>query len=149
MSMKASNNWLSTLLFYIVFLGFFVAEGFIVVAILAIARDWFNIPRFGAWLAWFLFVLGGMILAVVELRVTHKDQKVRDPILKASCWLQNWDNFFFFTIGFLIATLLFGPMASAVALKKSNHSYQITLCFISAILFATVWVPIFVLISRS
>lgn len=130
--------------FYAVFLILLVAEGAIVAAVLAGAR-WLNQPSLGPWAAWVLFILGGSLLGLFELRSITTDQKMRDPILRACCWLQRRLGL----LGFVAnAAVIGGSPGAAVALKQTGHQHKTTLTLVAAVLFASVWVPLFVFLWR-
>jgi hypothetical protein len=127
--------------FYLVFFGFLVGEGFLVGFIVKVIADrWIGVQWLGPYLAWVLFILGGVLLALFELSKTTEGERIRDPILRLACLLQRKAR----VLGFIVNSIVLGPLAAAVALKNIGHSYQRTLIFVSAILFASFWVPLFV-----
>ncbi len=130
--------------FYAMFVVLLVGEGAIVAAVLAGAR-WIDEPSMGPWAAWILFTAGGSVLGMFELRSIRTDQKMRDPILRACCWLQRR----FGPLGFVVnATVIGGSPGAAVALKQSGHENKTELTLLAAVLFASVWVPLFVFLWR-
>jgi len=130
--------------FYAVFVILLVAEGAIVALILAGARR-IGEPSLGPWVAWVLFIAGGSLLGIFELRSITTDQKMRDPILRACCWLQRRLG----PIGFVVnAAVIGGSPGAAVALKQTGHKQKTELTLLAAVLFASVWVPLFVFLWR-
>lgn len=130
--------------FYVVFFVLLAAEGAIVAGVLAGAR-WLGAPSVGPWAAWILFVLGGSALGLFELRSITTEQKMRDPILVACCWMQRRLGL----LGFLVnATVIGGSPGAAVALKQTGNSRATSLTLLAALLFASVWVPCFVFLWR-
>ena len=132
------------LVFYAVFLLLLVAEGAIVAAVLAGTR-WMGVAALGPWASWLLFIAGGIVLGMFELRSITTDQKMKDPILRACCWLQRR----FGAMGFVInAAVIGGSPGAAVALKQTGIERQTELTVFAAVLFASVWVPLFVFLWR-
>lgn len=130
--------------FYAVFVLLLAAEGAIVAGILAGAR-WLGVSDAGPWAAWVLFIIGGSLLGLFELRSITTEQKMRDPVLRACCWLQRRLG----GLGFLInAAVIGGSPGAAVALKQTGHAHATELTLLAAALFASVWVPLFVFIWR-
>jgi hypothetical protein len=131
-------------IFYVAFIGLLIGESLIVGAVLAIARA-LHIADYGPWLAWFLFVLGGSVLGWIELSAIRPAQKMRDPVLRACCWLQRRRG----VPGYLINALLIGGApGSAVALTHTSDPHRRGLTFLAAVLFASLWVPLFVFVWR-
>jgi len=130
--------------FYFVFVAMLATEGLIVAGVLAVARSVHH-PRIGPWVAWVLFMAGGAILGLLELRAIRPGQQIRDPILRACCWLQRrWG-----TPGYLVNALLIGGApGSAVALVQTEHPHRQGLTYLAAVLFASAWVPLFVVVWR-
>jgi hypothetical protein len=131
-------------IFYVVFVGLLLGEGLIVGAVLAVARAAHH-PALGPWAAWVLFIGGGFFLGWIELRTVRPAQKMRDPILRACCWLQRRHG----VLGYLVnAVAIGGAPGSAVALVQTEHPRRRSLTLLAAILFASVWVPLFVFVWR-
>lgn len=136
---RAESN-VGAWVFYVVVVVMIVAEGLIVRTILSIAT-WLGQAKAGPMLAWLAFVVGGGILGFIELALVRTGQRLRDPVLRACCYLQRKLGL----VGFVInATLIGGAPGSAVALRHVDHPRKRTLTAIAAVLFATVWVPFFV-----
>jgi hypothetical protein len=131
-------------IFYVVFVVLLAFEGVIVGAVLALARSMHH-PGAGPWAAWALFVVGGSLLGLIELRAIRPQQRMRDPLLRACCWLQRHLGI----TGYLVnAVIIGGAPGSAVALVQTEHPRRRTLTYLAAVLFASVWVPLFVLVWR-
>jgi hypothetical protein len=131
-------------IFYVVFVLLLGFEGVIVGAVLAVARSMHH-PSAGPWAAWALFVIGGTLLGLVELRAIRPQQRMRDPLLRACCWLQRHLGI----PGYLVNALIIGGApGSAVALVQTEHPRRHALTYLAAVLFASVWVPLFVLVWR-
>jgi hypothetical protein len=130
--------------FYLVFVTMLAAEGGVVAAVLAAARSMRH-PGVGPWAAWALFIAGGTVLGLVELRAIRPRQRMRDPVLRACCWLQRRLG----TFGYLVNALVIGGApGSAVALVQTEHPHRRRLTYLAAVLFASVWVPLFVWVWR-
>ena len=130
--------------FYALFVGLHFFEGAIVGAILHLA-SWLHAGAAGPWAAWVAFVAGGIILGNYELHSINTDQKLKDPLLRFCVWLQRR----FGPVGFLInAVVIGGSPGAAIALKKVDHPQKSQLTLLAAILFASVWVPLFVYVWR-
>jgi len=130
--------------FYVVFVALLGFEGAIVGAVLAVARSMHH-PSAGPWTAWALFVVGGTLLGLIELRAIRPQQRMRDPLLRACCWLQRHLGIG----GYLVNALIIGGApGSAVALVQTEHPRRRLLTCFAAVLFASVWVPLFVLVWR-
>jgi len=99
----------------------------------------------GPWSAWLIFIAGGILLAMLELRSIRPEQRMRDPVLRACCWLQRRYGFLGFSIN---AMLIGGAPGSAVALAQTQHPRRQELTCLAAVLFASLWVPLFVLVLR-
>lgn len=129
-------------LFYVLFVVMLVAEGLIVGALLNVA-SWTGDSDAGPYLAWAVFVIGGIVFGEVELRAIRPQQRLRDPLLRACCWCQShWG-----ILGYLVNSLIIGASpGAAVALRKLDHPRRRSLTWLAAGLFATLWVPIYVLI---
>jgi hypothetical protein len=131
-------------IFYVAFFGLLVGEGLIVGAVIAISRA-MHIEGYGGLIAWLLFVLGGAALGWIELRSIRPAQKMRDPVLRACCWLQGR----FGVPGYLVNALFIGGApGSAIALTQTSNPHRHSLTFLAAVLFASLWVPIFVLVWK-
>ena len=131
-------------IFYVVFLVLLAFEGAVVGAVLAASRTLHH-PGAGPWAAWVLFIIGGSLLGLVELRAIRPQQQMRDPLLRACCWLQRHLG----VTGFLVnAVIIGGAPGSAVALVQTDHPRRRGLTYLAAVLFASVWVPLFVLVWR-
>ena len=131
-------------IFYAVFLVLLVFEGVVVGAVLAAARSLHH-PSAGPWAAWAVFVVGGTLLGFLELRAIRPQQRMRDPLLRACCWLQRHKGIAGYTVN---AVIIGGAPGSAVALVQTGHPHRRGLTFLAAVLFASVWVPLFVLVWR-
>ena len=131
-------------IFYAVFAVLLVFEGAVVGAALAAARSLHH-PAAGPWVAWALFVTGGTLLGFVELRAIRPEQRMRDPLLRACCWLQRRLGIAGYAVN---AVIIGGAPGSAVALVQTGHPHRRGLTFLAAVLFASVWVPLFVLVWR-
>jgi hypothetical protein len=130
--------------FYVVFVLLLAFEGVIVGAVLAVARSMHH-PGAGPWAAWALFVVGGSLLGLIELRAIRPQQRMRDPLLRACCWLQRHLGI----AGYLLnAVIIGGAPGSAVALVQTEHPHRRAFTYLAAVLFASVWVPLFVLVWR-
>jgi len=141
---SGTESQLGVWVFYVVFIVLLFGESFIVRLVLATSRH-FGHPSVGPWAAWCLFVAGGAGLGFVELKSIRPAQRMRDPILRACCWLQRRLG----VIGFVVnAALLGGAPGSAVALVSTRHPRRLFLTCLAAILFATTWVPLFVFLWR-
>jgi hypothetical protein len=141
---KTDRGKVGVWVFYVVFVLLLVAEGAIVAAILAAAR-WLGLSSLGPWAAWLLFIAGGSLLGLFELRSITTAQKMRDPILMACCWLQRRLG----PVGYIInATVIGGSPGTAVALKQTGSYRATALTILAAVLFASVWVPLFVYLWR-
>jgi hypothetical protein len=94
-------------------------------------------------MAWAIFIMGGSLLGLFELRSITTEQKMRDPILAACCWLQRRAG----VLGFLInATVIAGSPGATIALKQTGNSHATKLTLLAAVLFASVWIPLFVFV---
>jgi len=131
-------------IFYAVFAVLLVFEGAVVGAVLAAARSLHH-PSAGPWVAWALFVVGGTLLGFLELRAIRPQQRMRDPLLRACCWLQRRLGLAGYAVN---AVLIGGAPGSAVALVQTGHPHRRGLTCLAAVLFASVWVPLFVLVWR-
>lgn len=125
--------------FYVVFFGFIILEDAVVRAILFFSRKTLHAQWIGPYLAGIVFAIGGVALALIQLHFTSANQSVRDPILKFSCWLFRKFGY----AGFIVNSLLLGPPSALFALKRENYEYKLSHSFISAMIFALVWVPLF------
>lgn len=128
--------------FYFVFLIFVIGEGAIVGGILYVAEHWLHCN--GTLLAWILFVIGASLLSLLELRLTTIGEPLRDPILKAACWLQRRFGF----AGLLFNSVVLGSLAASVALKREAHPHRVPLGILAGIIYSSVWVPLFTLVWR-
>jgi hypothetical protein len=129
-------------IFYVVFLVLLAFEGVLVGAVLAAARS-LDHPSAGPWAAWALFVVGGTLLGFLELRAIRPQQRMRDPLLRACCWLQRRLGI----TGYMVNALIIGGApGSAVALVQTEHPRRRELTCLAAVLFASLWVPLFVLL---
>jgi hypothetical protein len=139
----AGSTW-GVWIFYVVFVALLAFEGAVVGGVVEVARSLHH-PAIGPWAAWVLFVVGGSLLGLVELRAIRPQQRMRDPLLRACCWLQRrWGAF-----GYLVnAVIIGGAPGTAVALVQTDHPRRRELTYLAAVLFATVWVPLFVLVWR-
>jgi len=131
-------------IFYAVFLVLLVFEGAVVGAVLAAARSLHHTSA-GPWAAWVLFVAGGTLLGFVELRAIRPQQRMRDPLLRACCWLQRHKGIAGYAVN---AVIIGGAPGTAVALVQTGHPHRRGLTCLAAVLFASVWVPLFVLVWR-
>lgn len=131
-------------IFYVVFVVLLAFEGMLVGAALAVARSLHH-PSAGPWAAWALFVVGGASLGLVELRAIRPQQRMRDPLLRACCWLQRHLGMTGYVVN---AVIIGGAPGSAVALVQTDHPRRLGLTCLAAVLFASVWVPLFVLVWR-
>jgi hypothetical protein len=141
---QAAKSTLGVWLFYVVFVGVLLGEDLIVGAILAATRAG-GIPAAGPWLAWAAFVAGGMVLGLIELRTIQPAQRLRDPVLRACCWLQRRLGVAGYAVN---AMLIGGAPGCAVALVQVQHPRRVLLTLAAAVLFASIWVPLFVLVWR-
>jgi hypothetical protein len=131
-------------IFYAVFVVLLACEGIVVGAVIAAARSMHH-PSAGPLAAWALFVVGGTLLGLLELRAIRPQQRMRDPVLRACCWLQRHLGI----TGYLVNALIIGGApGSAVALVQTEHPRRRELTFLAAVLFASLWVPLFVLVWR-
>ncbi len=131
-------------IFYAVFLVLLAFEGAVVGAVVAAARSLHH-PSAGPWAAWVLFVVGGTLLGFVELRAIRPQQRMRDPLLRACCWLQRRLGI----TGYLVnAVIIGGAPGSAVALSQTEDPHRRGLTVLASVLFASVWVPLFVMVWR-
>lgn len=141
---SATRERNGVVIFYVMFVLMLGLEGAIVHGIDAGASH-FRTQGAGPYLAWSLFVLGGGFLGLLELHSVNSDRKLKDPILRTCCYLQSR----FGPAGYLLnAMFLGGSPGVAIALKKSGSRHQLAATFLAAVLFASVWVPIYVLIWR-
>ena len=146
---RKANATTGVWVFYVSFFALLGAEGAIVAGIVAVARwigvPWLGVPWLGPWAAWLIFIAGGFGLGMFELKATITAQKMRDPVLIACCWLQRKLG----ALGYLVnAVVIGGSPGSAVALKQTGSSHATALTFLAALLFASVWVPLFVFLWR-
>lgn len=142
--MASRNHLAGVIMFYVVFIVLLVFEGLLVGFILKIA-DKLHIHAWGPWIAWVLFIAGASLLAMIELRTTEAGHRMRDPILRFCCWLQRKYG----GVGYLVNTIVFAPVATAVALKQTDHPAKEKLSFLSAFLWSTIFVLVLTLIWRS
>jgi hypothetical protein len=141
---QPTDSQLGVWVFYAVFFGLLAGEGFAVGLVLAVTR-WMGYPHVGPWAAWILFIIGGSALAWVELRTIRPAQRMRDPVLLACCWLQRR----FGVVGYLVnAGIIGGAPGAAVALSQTSHPRRVSLSVLASIVFASIWVPLFVLVWR-
>jgi len=131
-------------IFYAVFVLLLAFEGVVVGAVLAVARSLHH-PSAGPWAAWALFVVGGTLLGFLELRAIRPQQRMRDPLLRACCWLQRHLGITGYVVN---AVIIGGAPGTAVALVQTEHPRRRALTCLAAVLFASVWVPLFVLVWR-
>ena len=139
----AAPTW-GVWIFYAVFVVLLVFEGAVVAAVLAAARSLHH-PSAGPWAAWVLFVVGGTLLGFLELRAIRPEQRMRDPLLRACCWLQRRMGIAGYAVN---AIVIGGAPGTAVALGQTGHPHRRSLTVLAAVLFASVWVPLFVTVWR-
>lgn len=139
---KVSNEADGVWTYYLVYIVFFVIEGSIVDSALYVANSWLRVPAFGPWLAWILFVLGGIAFGMNQARTTHVDQEFPDPFLKWSCMLQSRAGI----VAVPINSIVFGTIGACAALKQVDYPRKNLLYVTSGVVFATFWVPVFLYI---
>jgi hypothetical protein len=126
-------------IFYAAFIALLIGEGALARAITALAAVVGAGPE-GPFIAWALFVVGGCLLGMFELRAFSTERPLRDPILRLCCSLQRR----FGVAGFLVnAAVLGGAPGTAVALKKAGRPHPAAKTFLAAVVFATVWIPLY------
>jgi len=138
-----SSNTAVKLMPYAIAGVLFVTQAALVAFIVkVIARDWLQVPNFGPWLAWLLFIIGGFAIGVVELHVVHEGEVLTDPLAQFCCWSLRRLH----TIGFIINSLMLGSMGASIALKREGYSHREVRSFIAAVLYASVWIPLYLMV---
>lgn len=127
------------LLFYVVFVVILITEAVFVKGVLYASSHWIGISWLGFWLAWAFFAIGGSVLAILTLRITKATQELRDPLLAAGYWVHRKSLW----AGFLYNSVINGPLGTSIIIKKTGYRSMGLFCVLSALLFASVWVPIF------
>lgn len=123
---QAEKKEVGTWLFYVVWVIMLVVEGAIV-------------KFLGLWISGVLFLVGGPVLGFISYKTTDPTDAPRDPFIKAAFWLVNHNA----AIGFIIGSLIAGPMGMGVTYRKLGNSNAILLTVLSGIWFALFWVPTF------
>jgi hypothetical protein len=136
------NHRNGVVLFYVIAVVSAVVEGVGVRAIRYLAAL-AGVPNAGPMIAWAVFVVVGSVLGLMELHLVASEASMRNPILRACCWAQARLGL----AGFLLnAALLGGAPGTAVALRRTNSSQPVPLTIIAAAIFASVWVPLYILV---
>lgn len=123
---KAEKKEVGTWLFYVVWVIMLVVEGAIV-------------KFFGFWLSGALFLVGGPVLGLISLKTTDPTDKPRDPFIKAALWLVGFNA----VLGYVVGSLVAGPMGMGVTYRKLNDPSAVLLTVLSGVWFALFWVPVF------
>lgn len=129
--------------FYAVFVFFAITEGLIVGAILAVSRL-LGVSHLGPWLAYVLFILGGFVVGALELKAIDTERELKDPILRACCWLYRR----FGAFGLICDAIISGALGTGVALAYAGHRRPYVQLALTSIIFASFWVPIYLFIWR-
>ena len=144
LSRRTRNHRNGVILFYIIAVVSLIVEGAAVRAIRYLANA-VGAPRVGPWVAWAVFVIVGSILGLMELHLVASEEAMRNPILRVCCWVQarlGWWGFI------LNAAVLGGAPGTAVALRRTGSSQPVALTIVAAGIFASVWVPLYILVWR-
>lgn len=131
-------------MFYVMFFALLAAEGAIVGGVEKVSAT-AGASAAGPWIAWLLFVIGGAALGAYELHVVTSPRRLRDPILRLCCHLQSRYGLRGFVVN---AAVLGGAPGTAIALRKVNATRPGLRMVIAAVIFASVWVPIYDLFWR-
>lgn len=123
---RAEKKEVGTWLFYLVWLVMLIIEGAIV-------------KFLGLWLSGVLFTIGGPLLGLLSYRTTDPTDDPRDPFIKAARWLVVQSK----AIGFIVGSLVAGPMGMGVTYRKMQFRNGVLLTVLSGIWFALFWVPAF------
>lgn len=123
---KAEKKEVGTWLFYLVWVIMLIIEGAIV-------------KFLGLWLSGALFLVGGPVLGLISYRTTDPTDDPRDPFIRAARWLVVQSK----AIGFIVGSLVAGPMGMGVTYRKMQFRNGVLLTVFSGIWFALFWVPAF------
>ncbi|HSW92186.1 MAG TPA: hypothetical protein VLG09_06080 [Candidatus Saccharimonadales bacterium] len=123
---------------YLIIIVLFFAQGGVVIAIERLC-DALHFPQLGPWVSWLVFVIGGYALGLLHLRLVKEGEPLHDPLHVACAWLLRRLH----VVGFVLATLMFGSMGASIALKREGYSRRLLYSFISAVIYASVWIPLY------
>jgi len=135
--------------YYAVWLLLLIGEGSVVGFLTKVVAKWLGLHHpYGACLAWVIFVVGGVGLGYIFSRKVEVGQDLHGPILRSSAWLmyrkRQWG-----WLGFvLVATLWGAPTGVCMILKRDGQARRLWLTTFAAVLFASLWVPVFTTIWR-
>ncbi len=143
-SRRARNHRNGVILFYVIAVVSLIVEGAAVRTIRYLAT-FAGAPQAGPWVAWAVFVVVGSILGLMELHLVASEETMRNPILRACCWVQTRLG----PGGFILnAAVLGGAPGTAVALRRTGSRQPVALTILAAAIFASVWVPLYILVWR-
>lgn len=107
-----------------------------------VAPYWLGMPDAGPWIAWLLFVIGGYALGLIALRTVHQGEPLSDPLHRVCSWMQRRLGL----AGFALNSLVMGSMGACIGLKHQGCGHLRLQGFVAALLFATLWIPLYLLV---